>query len=121
MITYIIVLILLALSIANIIITSAIDTDLKKQNNNVMILSWIISSIGLLFVVSAFTPATPSFVLKKYMIIIGLLLLSIGITGLFFAYKNYTEENKADVFNKISYSLSAITFFAIGNLSPKLI
>ena len=121
MIMHIIVTVILSgLSIIYIVLISMKDTPISTKNENVKILSWVIACIGLLFwIVPFLIPLT--FLLRKYVYILGAILLALGISGLVFGYQIKDEESKVDMYNKISYSLAAITFFAIGNLSPKLI
>ena len=99
MITYVVVFILLLLSIRYQLLISAKDTDLKTQNQNITGLSAFLCLVGLIFIGTTLTTLTPE--VKLYMIVIGIILLFLGKTGIDVAYKD-TDENRADIYNKIS-------------------
>lgn len=117
---YIIVFLLLSLSIAYMFLLADEKSSIAQQNKNLLVLSWITTSFGaLLFFITFALLSFPliNFKIKICMFVMGIILGIVGGFGLFIGYNDkFTDENKADKYNMISSVLSAVSFFALGNI-----
>lgn len=121
---YTVIFLLLIISIIYMFLIADEKSSIAQQNKNLLVLSWITTSFGalLIFLPFALLAFPLPFNIRVCMIVMGIILSAIGGFGLFIGYNDkFTDESKADKYNIISSVLSAVSFFALGNVVPKLL